>query len=162
MAFEEIAIRERRHNEEVKASVDGGKFQEALRLQEAHAAEIEKSELKREGKPGKATAEALGIVAWRSLFARDFGKALSATDRALLLSPDLLWIETNRAHALMFLGRTEEARTLYLVNKGKLVPTHGNRLWEQAIADDFAEFRKTKLTNPMMPEVESALGLPAR
>jgi hypothetical protein len=32
------------------------------------------------------------------------------------------WIEANRAHALMFMGRDIEARALYLAYKGKLIP----------------------------------------
>ena len=71
---------------------------------------MEAVETKREGKPGKETAEALNDVAWYALFAREFTKALTVADRAHALLPDDLAIETNRAHALMFLGREEEAQ----------------------------------------------------
>ena len=60
-------------------------------------------------------------VAWYALFAREFTKALTVADRAHALLPDNLTIETNRAHALMFLGRGEEAKALYLAHKGKPV-----------------------------------------
>jgi hypothetical protein len=33
------------------------------------------------------------------------------------------------------------------------------KLWEQAIAEDFAEFRKVGLTHPMMADVEKELGI---
>ena len=33
------------------------------------------------------------------------------------------------------------------------------RLWERAVADDFAEFRKIGLTHPMMAEIERELGV---
>ena len=47
-------------------------------------------------------------MAWYALFAREFTKALTVADRAHALLPDDLAIETNRAHALMFLGHEED------------------------------------------------------
>jgi hypothetical protein len=43
---------------------------------------VEEVETKREGNPAKETAQALQFVAWYALFAREFRKALTATDRA--------------------------------------------------------------------------------
>ena len=34
-----------------------------------------------------------------------------------------------------------------------------NKLWEQVVAEDFAQFRKVGLTNPMMADVEKELGI---
>ena len=85
-----------------------GRYAEALQLQEVLAAEAEAVETKRQGKPGNETAEALTPVAWHALFAREFTKALTVSERAHALFPDNLVIETNRAHALMFLGRQKE------------------------------------------------------
>jgi len=46
--------------------------------------------------------------------------------RALtLLAPRNLTAETNRVHALMYLGRAQEARALYLAHKDKLLPDSG-------------------------------------
>ena len=75
------------------------------------------------------------------------------------LVPDDLNIETNRAHALMFMGRDEEAKALYLAHKGKPVVGRGHKLWEQAVAENFAEFRKSDLTHPMMADIEKELGV---
>jgi hypothetical protein len=74
--------------------------------EEALAAKVEAVETEREGKPGAETAQELKDVAWYALFAREFTKALTVADRAHALLPDDLGIETNRAHALMFLGGT--------------------------------------------------------
>src|SRR5208337_4900888 len=63
---------------------------------------------------------------------------------------------TNRAHALMFLGRDAEARALYLAHKGE--PLNG-KTWEQVIADDFGLLRKAGLANPLMAAVEADLHL---
>jgi hypothetical protein len=90
------------------------------------------------------------------LFARDFARALAASERAHLLAPDHLAIETNHAHALMFLGRTAEARKLYLQHRNDTV-SQNDKPWRQVIAEDFAEFRKAGLDNPLMGEIESAL-----
>ncbi len=132
---------------------------EALQLREAAAAKQELAETKRKGKPGKETAEALINVTWYALFARDFPKALSVGERAHALLPDNHSIEINRAHALMFLGRTRECTALYLAYKGKPMSASDNRLSERVIADDFAEFRKAGLKHPMMAEIEKKLDL---
>ena len=68
----------------------------------------------------------------------------------------MVWIDTNRAHALMFLKRTHEASTLYLAHKGKMFR---NKPWERAIADDFAELRKAGLADPLMTQIETTLGI---
>src|SRR5262249_48193028 len=63
------------------------------------------------------------------------------------------------AHALMFLGRAEDSKTLYLAHKGKPVSGSDGQLWERTIAEDFAEFRKAGLTHPMMADIEKELGV---
>jgi TPR repeat protein/energy-coupling factor transporter ATP-binding protein EcfA2 len=141
----------------IRVAAAAGRYAEALQLQEAAAAKEEAAETQREGKPGKDTAWALTEVAWYALFAREFGKAFSVADRAHALLPDDLAIETNRAHALMFLGRQDEATALYLAYKGTRVSDEGS--WERVIADDFAEFRKAGLTHPMMADIEKELGI---
>jgi hypothetical protein len=59
----------------------------------------------------------------------------------------------------MFLERKEEAKKLYLDHKGQLVSQADKKLWEQAVADDFAQFRKADLTSPMMADIENGLGI---
>src|SRR5208337_823939 len=142
----------------IREAEAAGRYAEALQLQETRAAKREAAETNREGKPGKETAQALNGVAWYALFAREFTKALSIADRAHALLPDNLEIETNRAHALMFLGRGEESEALYLAHKGQRISMEDGRLWERAIADDFAEFRKAGVTHPMMADIEKKLG----
>jgi Flp pilus assembly protein TadD len=72
------------------------------------------------GKPAEETAQELKGVAWYALLAGEFVKALTVADRAQALLPDDLGIETNRAHALMFLGgREEDSKAIYLAYKGK-------------------------------------------
>jgi len=143
----------------ISEAVGAGRYAEALWLQEAFAAKVEAGETKREGKPGEETAQALNEVTWRALFAQEFTKALTVAERAHALLPDYLLIETNRAHALMFLERGQESKALYLAHKGKPLSEQDARLWERVIAEDFAEFRKAGLTHPMMAEIEKELGV---
>ena len=95
-----------------------------------------------------------GGLAYRFVIARDFADALEAADEAIALAPDKIWIYTNRAHALMFLGRIDEARALYLQYRGK-PNVVGDKPWEEAILADFAELRKAGLTHPLMDEIEN-------
>src|SRR5262245_40834445 len=143
----------------IKEAVGAGRYAEALQLQEALAVKVEEVETKREGNPAKETAQALNGVAWCALFAREFAKALTVADRAHALVPDNLLIETNRAHALTFLERGEECKSLYLAYKGKPMSEQRATLWERVIAEDFAEFRKAGLSHPMMADIEKELGV---
>jgi TPR repeat protein len=144
----------------IREAAGGGRYAEALRLQEALAAKVEAPEIKREGKAGEETAQALHGVAWYALFAREFTKALTVADRAHALFPDDLAIQRKRAHALMFLEREKEAKALHLAHKGKpLSGQYGGKLWERAIVEDFAEFRMAGLTHPMMADIQKELGV---
>jgi hypothetical protein len=128
-------------------------------LQEASAAKVEADETEREGNPGKETVRALQDVAGYALLAREFTKALTASDRAHALVPDNLGIDAKRAHALMFMGRGDEAKALYLAHKGERVSDQDNKLWERVIGEDFADFRNAGLTHPMMADIEKELGI---
>jgi hypothetical protein len=150
MVLEGLSIRE---------GVTAGGYAEALRQQEVLAAKVEGEETKRDGKPGEWTARNLQGVTWYALLAKDYTKAMAVADRAHALFPDNVGIETNRAHAFMFLEHDEEAKALYLAHKGERVPDQDNKLWEQAIAEDFADFRKAGLSHPMMADVEKELGI---
>jgi tetratricopeptide (TPR) repeat protein len=97
--------------------------------------------------------ESIGGVAYYFVLARDFTKALAAADQAISLAPDKMWLYTNRAHALMFLGRIDEARALYLKYRGQKDVQDG-KSWEAVVLEDFADLRKAGLTNPLMDEIE--------
>ena len=133
---------------------EAGRYAAALDMAEKRAAAAEKAE-KAKGKAGSSTARALGTIAWYALFAKHPKRALAASERALTLAPDLLWIETNRPHALLFLGRTQEAIAAYAARKGETIPDQGK--WEEVVLKDFAEFRKRGLNHPDMARIEQAL-----
>jgi tetratricopeptide (TPR) repeat protein len=107
----------------------------------------------------QVSSERIGGVGYRFLLAQDFAKALEIADQAITLAPAKVGLYTNRAHALMFLGRVEEARVLYLKYRGernvrKDKSSETAKSWEAAILEDFAELRQNGLTNPLMDEIE--------
>src|SRR5262249_14744528 len=94
-------------------------YAKAREWSENAADTVQAEETTREGTAAKETAQALNNVAWYSLLAREFTKALTIADRAHALFRDNLMIEINRAHALMFVKAGEECKALYLAHKGK-------------------------------------------
>jgi hypothetical protein len=56
----------------------------------------------------------------------------------------------------MLLGRTDEARALYLQYRG-LKDVEGDKSWTEVITADFTELRQAGLVNPLMNEIETAL-----
>lgn len=112
------------------------------------------------GQPGRATAVALGNLAWSAVLSQSFSEALDSAQRATALAPDLLWIKANLAHALLFSGRADEAKQIYLGNKGKSL--RDNIPWEAEIHKDFDVLRKAGLESlvaPSMADVDAALGV---
>jgi tetratricopeptide (TPR) repeat protein len=143
--------------ENIAAAALAGRHADALRMVEEIAGLVERPEVASDGKAGPATAMQLGNVAWHALFTAAHERALAAADRALELTPDRLWIVTNRAHALLFLGRVEKAKAVYLTHKGRKVPESNDAAWEQVITDDFAQLRKAGLAHSAMVEIEGVL-----
>ncbi len=135
---------------------EAGNFKKSVALQEALEKQTEKAERQKTGKLGEDTRGALVSLAWYDLFARDFKGALSAANRAIALDPGYLVAATNKAHALMFLGRKEEARALYLKNRGRRVEALG-KSWEEAILGDFAEFERRGLKHHDMVAIKKLL-----
>jgi tetratricopeptide (TPR) repeat protein len=95
----------------------------------------------------------IGGIAYNFVLARNFAEALEAGDQAIALAPDKIWLYRNRAHALMFLDRVDEARALYLKYRGQQ-NVFGNKSWEIGILEGFALLQKAGLTHPLMHEIE--------
>ena len=97
----------------------------------------------------------IGGTAFKFILNRNFSRALELADQAISSAPDQIWVYANRACALMFLGRVDEARTVYLRYRGQKV--REEKSWEAVVLQDFAELRKLGLTHPLMDEVEGLL-----
>jgi hypothetical protein len=87
-------------------------------------------------------------LSWSQLHTRDFAGALVSAEAGLKLDQHYLPIETNRAHALLFLGRTEEARKLYLSHVGMKITEMNDKLWQDVVIADFDELEKDGMPNP--------------
>ena len=88
-------------------------------------------------------------LAWCQLAARDFAGALDSADAALKLKPAYWGALANRAHALLLLGRTEEARQIYKKYVGESVSDSG-QLWEDAIPADLDAMEANGLHDPAL------------
>lgn len=100
-------------------------------------------------------AVAIGDLSWDLVVARDFATALMAADLAISASPNTTWMQGHRAHALMFLGRVDEAREIYMAYRGQ--GGSSGRNWNAEVRRDFNTLRKEGLETPLMAEVEAGL-----
>lgn len=87
-------------------------------------------------------------LSWYRLLSSDPAGALQAANDGLALAADDLPLKTNRAHALLLLGRQDEALTLYRAHLGQRVGGAESRLWEQEILADLDQFDKYGLKHP--------------
>jgi hypothetical protein len=95
-------------------------------------------------------------LSWAQILAKDFARALSTALRELNSATPNLPLETNHAHALLFLGHSAEAGAIYFKYRGKTIEETG-RTWEQTILEDFDELEKNGLTNSEMPKLRELL-----
>jgi tetratricopeptide (TPR) repeat protein len=136
------------------------KYTEALSVRRAVAAKTESLEKARAGVPGRRTAGALQTLAWYALFAREPAEALEASERGLKVAPEYLPLETNRAHALLLLGRIRDAEGLYLAHKGKQLNQPLNEeTWEEAIVQDFEKLTAAGVVHEAFARIVAELGI---
>jgi tetratricopeptide (TPR) repeat protein len=100
-------------------------------------------------------------LSWYQLMSRDFDGALASTEAGRKIDPSYLPLETNRAHALMFLGRTPEAEAIYLHYAGRNFFEGSDKSWQQIIFEDFDDLEKQGVTSPEMAHVRTLLKPPA-
>ena len=143
-------------NAKAAAAFRAGDYTKAAAAAAKIAEAKEKAEREKAGKPGQETATELLGLSWYRLFARDFKGALAASEHAIAIQPDMFELATNKAHALMFLGRQREARALYRRYKGRTLKDNG-KLWEQTVLDDFKEFEEHGLKHRQMAEIKALL-----
>jgi Tfp pilus assembly protein PilF len=94
----------------------------------------------------------IGLLAWQFLLTGNDAAALACADIALNHDPYSTSFNLNRAHALMFLGRTDEARAIYFAYQGKMMS--GRSLIDPVIKDEFDQLRKAGRESNCMSEIE--------
>ena len=84
--------------------------------------------------------------------------ALAATKKGLEREPNVLIYQVNLAHSLLFLGRYEEAKAVYIrlqdvIDEGKQIPGR------EVVRNDFMLMRAAGISHPDMPRIEAAIGI---
>jgi tetratricopeptide (TPR) repeat protein len=90
-------------------------------------------------------------MARKFLHAGHFALALENVEEAIAAAPDKLELHAIRAHALMFVDRDNDARTLFLHHRGQKI---GDQPWEAAILEGFEAQRKAGRSRPLMDAIE--------
>lgn len=91
------------------------------------------------------------------LLDRNFAGALVWAEKGLKMAEGSLPLEANRAHALLFLGRTAEADGIYRKYIGQKIEPDSQKTWEQVILDDFDQLQKDGITNPNFDRIRGIL-----
>ncbi|MGO9984896.1 MAG: nucleotide exchange factor GrpE [Rhodomicrobium sp.] len=142
-----------KRNKAVNDAFESKNYAEAARLQERIAAVVRRTETAAEGKPGDGTLGALLNLSWYQLFTGQYDTVIATADQAAAISKDYISIDTNRAHALMLKGSTDEARVIYNMHRGR--ETQNKKTWDSEVLDDFAELEQAKIKHPLMDEIRS-------
>ena len=100
-------------------------------------------------------AQFYGDYADTLLKAGDYRKALSVAELSMAFGPDIVWLGINKAHALMLLERTAEAKAEYHAHLGK--EAMAGKAWETVIIEDFRLLRAAGRCHPLMREIEAEL-----
>lgn len=149
------------------AALDEGRYDEALRLflEQAGASKEEGVEqwedsatypfTQRINNNYERALARIGLLANHLLEKKLFEAASNCADQAIAEAGGLTWIGLIRAHAHMFMGKTEEAQRFYLQFRSDKRQTVTS--WEMMILRDFAEFRKGDQVVPLMAQVEASL-----
>jgi tetratricopeptide (TPR) repeat protein len=93
----------------------------------------------------------LGVLAEQFVHRGRFATALELTKELIAVASERCRLRAIRAHAMMFLGREDDAQALYLRYRGQKI---GSELWEATVLADFNKFRQTGRSHPLMDKVE--------
>jgi tetratricopeptide (TPR) repeat protein len=103
--------------------------------------------------------QAYGDAGWHAILAGRAPDAIPHIEAALSINPDTPWNTVNLAHAYLFLGRYDEAITLYNSVRNRNRTEDGKRTYAHEISDDFGIFRRLGLTRPEIARAQNELGL---
>jgi len=99
-----------------------------------------------------------GKGSWYALLSNEAQQAADLAEAALKLDPSKSWIDVNRAHAYLFLGRYDDAKAIYLKQKDTRSAASG-RITADIMRDEFALFRKLGLSTDAMERMAKDLGI---
>jgi tetratricopeptide (TPR) repeat protein len=99
-----------------------------------------------------------GNGSWYALMSNRAQQAADLAEAALKLDPSKSWIDVNRAHAYLLLGRYDDAKAIYLKHKDTPSDLDG-RMTTDIIRDEFTQFRKLGLAIDAIDRMAKDLGL---
>jgi hypothetical protein len=100
-----------------------------------------------------ALGKIYGALSWAALLDKQYQASLDYANLGMEQDSKLYWIKTNIAHALLFLGHTQEAEDIYLHKPDRGMDESALR---QSILDDFKEMRRFGLDHPAMQKIETS------
>src|SRR5262245_45589699 len=68
----------------------------------------------------------IGGLVYEFILTREFARALEVADEVIGRAPEKAWLHAYRANALMFLGRVDDVRAIYLRYRGARL---GDKWW---------------------------------
>lgn len=98
-------------------------------------------------------------LSWYQLIAHDYAGALESTEEGKKIAPDSMDLETNRAHALLMMGQTDEAIAVYTKYRGQAMPG-SKRTWDSVILQDFIDLQKEGVGIAEFPPIRRILSTP--
>lgn len=106
-------------------------------------------------------ASALRHYSDGALYNGDFESAILAADLALEIDPGTSWVNINKAHALLHLNRTGQAKALYLSGKGSTFDIGSKTYdWNDTVLSEPRLLSLKRLDHPAMDEIRALLREP--
>ncbi|MEL6943231.1 MAG: tetratricopeptide repeat protein, partial [Bacteroidota bacterium] len=100
------------------------------------------------------TANQYGSLAWFYLFTKQFKAAETSAEKALDLSKETEWVNTNLALALLYQGKYKEAEAIYLRLKDK---EYGEATYRETFLKDLEELEAAGVTHKDVKKVRRLL-----
>src|SRR5436189_3552760 len=91
-----------------------------------------------------------------------FAEAQQAALKSRELDPSLKWVAAIDAHALLFQGNFDEARTIYLALADQPVSASNAQPMRSVILADLQELRRLSVTHPDLEKIEALLKPPTK
>ena len=102
-------------------------------------------------------ASQYGNLACYSLFLKQFGNAEISAKEGLRIDPSQTWIYSDLANALLFQGKKEEAKQIYIKYKNKIHPQDQTKTFKFFFLKDLDELEKANITHPEVERIRQLL-----
>ena len=132
-----------------RAAIGAEDWQEAYELSLLYAKAAEPFE---RDHPGRLTEESLAIQALGALFTHRFEAARSAAERAYGIRHTSV-MRLAQANALLLLGRTDEAKSIFRAGTDDESPAE----WNRSLSENLKTLRSLGLPQPVLNEIEKVL-----